>query len=63
MGGLGDVGGVQRVVVRHVLQVVVLQCHHESDEGLGRNIERLKQVSLLGGKKGRVVIEDAVVMI
>lgn len=51
MGGLGDISSVQWVVVWHVLQVVVLQRHHKGDEGLGRNIECLQQVSFLWGKE------------
>lgn len=49
--GLCDISSVQRVVVWHVFYVVVLQCHHEGDEGLGRNIERLQQISFLCGRK------------
>lgn len=47
MGGLGDVGGVDVVVVRHVVTVVVLQGHQVGDEGVQRDFEHVQQVSLL----------------
>ena len=47
MAGLGDVGGVQVVVVLHVLQVVVLQGHEEAHQGGGGDLEDGEQVPLL----------------
>lgn len=47
MCGLGDIGGVEAVVVRYVAMVMVLQCHHVGDEGVDGNAEGLQQLSLL----------------
>ena len=49
--GLHHVGSVDVVVVGHVCVVVVLQRHHEGDEGVRWDLKRLEQVSLL--KRGR----------
>lgn len=47
MGGLSHVGGVQAVVIGYVRVVVVLQGHHVGHERVGRDLERLQEVSLL----------------
>lgn len=47
MSGLDDVGGVDVVVVRHICVVVILQSHHEGDESVHWNLERLEQVAFL----------------
>ena len=47
MAGLGDVGCMQVVVVLDLLQVVVLQGHQEAEQGGGRDLEGVQQVSLL----------------
>lgn len=49
--GLGDVGSVETVVVRHVSMVMVLQGHHVRDEGVDRDTKRLQQLSLLRREK------------
>ena len=49
VGGLGHIGRVQAVVEGIVLDVVVLQGHHEGDEGLGRYGQRFEQVTRLEG--------------
>ena len=48
---LGDVGGVQAVVVGNVLQVVILQGHQEADENVARNFELLHQITFLERKQ------------
>lgn len=53
--GLGDVGSVQTVVVRHVGVVVVLQGQHERHKGVGRNLERPHQVSLLSATQTGII--------
>lgn len=35
------------VVVGYVCVVVIFQSHHEGDEGVGGDLERLKQLTLL----------------
>ena len=45
--GLHHVGGMDDVVVRYVSVVVVLQGHHEREEGLRGNLEGFQQVPLL----------------
>ena len=47
MSRLGDVGRVEAVVVRHILEVVVLQREQEVDQGLPGNLELLDQISFL----------------
>lgn len=47
MSGLYHVGSMDVVVVSHVSVVVVLQGHHEGDEGVGWDLEVLQQLSLL----------------
>lgn len=47
MGGLYHVGSVDVVVVGHVGVVVVLQGHHEGDEGVGWDLKVFQQLSLL----------------
>jgi amino acid transporter len=47
ISGLGDVCGVKWVVVGDVLQVVVFQGHHQSDQGLGGDHKCLEKVTLL----------------
>lgn len=39
MGGLDHVCSVDVVVVGHIVVVVVLQGHHEGDEGVCRDLE------------------------
>ena len=51
---LGDVGGVQAVVVGNVLQVVILQGHQEADENVARNFELLHQITFLEIKENRL---------
>jgi hypothetical protein len=46
------VGGVQAVVVGHVVVVVVLQGQHEAEEGVGWDPEGLQEASLLTGSRG-----------
>lgn len=53
VGGLSHVGGVQAVVIGHVRVVVVLQGHHVGHERVGRDLERLQEVSLLPETKKR----------
>jgi hypothetical protein len=48
---LGDVGGVQAVVVGNVLQVVILQGHQKADENVARNFELLHQITFLERKE------------
>ena len=49
--GLGHVGRVQAVVVRHVGMVVVLQGHHVGHKGIHGDLKCLHQVPLLGDTK------------
>lgn len=52
MGGLYHICGVDVVVVGHVGVVVVLQGHHEGDEGVRWDLEGLQKVSLLRREVG-----------
>lgn len=52
MRGLGDVGGVKTVVERIILDVVILESHHEGDESLRRYHDDLEQVPLAEGRVG-----------
>ena len=45
--GLDHVCSVNIVVVGHVSVVVILQSHHERDEGVCRNLEGLEKLALL----------------
>ena len=54
MARLGDVGCMQVVVVLDLLQVVVLQGHQEAEQGGGRDMEGVQQVSLLQNPKHKV---------
>lgn len=53
MGGLHHVGSVHVVVVGDVGVVVVLQSHHEGDEGVVGNLEGFQEVSFLTVGGGR----------
>lgn len=47
MCGLDHVCSMDVVVVSHVGMVMILQSHHEGNESVRRNLERLEQVTLL----------------
>lgn len=47
MCGLGDICGMEAVVVRYVSMVMVLQGHHISDKGVDGDAKCLQQLSLL----------------
>lgn len=47
VGGLDHVCSVDVVVVGHVCVVMVLQRHHEGDEGVRWDLEGLQQLTLL----------------
>ena len=47
MGGLGDIGSVQTVVVGHVGAVVILKLRQVGDEDQGGDTELSHQVPLL----------------
>lgn len=49
VGGLGHIGRVQTVVERIVLDVVILEGHHEGHKGLGRYGQRFEQIPGLKG--------------
>lgn len=51
MGGLHHVGSVHIVVIGDVAVVVVLQSHHEGDEGVNGNLEGFQEVSLLMARR------------
>lgn len=47
MRGLRHVGSMDVVVVGYVSMVMILQSHHERNEGVGWNLKGLKQVTFL----------------
>lgn len=52
MGGLSNVRGVKTVVERIILDVVILERHHEGDESFRRYHDDLEQVPLTEGRVG-----------
>lgn len=47
MSRLGHISGVETVVIRHVLVIVILQGHHIHHECVCWDLKRLEQISFL----------------
>lgn len=50
MGGLGHIGGMKTVMEGIILHVMILEGHHEGNEGFRRYRQRLQQISALEGR-------------